>query len=429
MSARYAWLLLIPICLSSLCSPAAAQDNMALSVDGDNDFVRVIRRPSLEPPNTLTAEFWVYGLGSTSHGRILRKAGGFQDGYVLSWSFQGNRVSASFDCSGANRIFDDESNASLAREWHHFALTAASPGNVRFYIDGELVGERDLPCMRHSDNLYFGAFENSEEFRGLIDEVRFWNVERTQEQIQETMNLRINHGEGLVSVWHMDGDARDSVSQNHGTLFGDAHFVDSDSPVFSAIELSPSRGDMRGGYSIQVRSTRFPALEDPPQVFFDEVASSSVVILDAETLRVEVPPATVPGQTATVFVQGEAFLFESAPEMFEYTPRLAAPSVARTGDLYEGSVHITPPSMVLTYLGSPPAVDIPVRQYGGMLNILPFFPVFTGQYWHPESVGFSLPVPDRPELVGRTFLIQSISGPAFDGSGASFSNTVTIRIE
>jgi len=68
--------------------------------------------------------------------------------------------------------------------------------------------------------------------QGEIDEVRVWNVARTQKQIRQWMNRRIwGHPEGLVGYWRMDDPlksrtAKDySGNENDGTLMGDAHFV------------------------------------------------------------------------------------------------------------------------------------------------------------------------------------------------------------
>ena len=45
----------------------------------------------------------------------------------------------------------------------------------------------------------------------LIDEVRIWNVARTQNEVKSTMAAPIAaNATGLLDVWHFDGDASDA---------------------------------------------------------------------------------------------------------------------------------------------------------------------------------------------------------------------------
>jgi hypothetical protein len=63
--------------------------------------------------------------------------------------------------------------------------------------------------------------------KGALDEVRIWNVARTQAQIQSSMNQHLTGSEpGLVGYWQFDGDVKDkSPYQNNGTIYGSPVFV------------------------------------------------------------------------------------------------------------------------------------------------------------------------------------------------------------
>ena len=103
------------------------------------------------------------------------------------------------------------------------------------YINGELVIQEsltgtiavnDVPLSIGANNIGHREF-----FDGLLDEVRIWNVARTQEQIQSAMNTTLTGSEeGLVAYWNFDDGTADDLSQygNNGTLQGDATIVDSE---------------------------------------------------------------------------------------------------------------------------------------------------------------------------------------------------------
>lgn len=215
-------------------TPAASgqSSNMALSVDGSDSALQVPVHASLEPTDAITIEAWIKGFGGTGKSYIARKAWNGGDGYMLQWSVS-NSLGGGVECMGFLKVNDPKNNSNYLGSWHHLAFTSEAGREMNMYVDGELVDTDVAPgCFQHTDDLWIGAHQGtSDEFIGWIDELRIWNVVRTQTEIQEVMNRSIDSGPGLVSVWHLDGDGTDSVSGNTGFLFGDAVFVDSDSPV------------------------------------------------------------------------------------------------------------------------------------------------------------------------------------------------------
>ena len=64
-----------------------------------------------------------------------------------------------------------------------------------------------------------------EIFHGFLDEIRIWNIARTQEEIQTTMNTMLTGEEkGLVGYWNFDDGAVKDLSKNgnDGVLQGEA---------------------------------------------------------------------------------------------------------------------------------------------------------------------------------------------------------------
>jgi len=91
--------------------------------------------------------------------------------------------------------------------WTHVAGTYDG-SNLCLYINGNLV-DQSVYSSNIGDGemgLYIGGY-TSDYFNGLIDDVRLWNVVRSQAQIQESMNQQLTGSEtGLVGYWPMDAD-------------------------------------------------------------------------------------------------------------------------------------------------------------------------------------------------------------------------------
>ncbi len=91
--------------------------------------------------------------------------------------------------------------------WTHVAGTYNGT-NLCLYINGTLVDQSNYSSNIGAGEigLYIGGY-TSEFFNGLIDEVRLWNVVRTQSQIQASMYQTLTGSEtGLVGYWPMDAD-------------------------------------------------------------------------------------------------------------------------------------------------------------------------------------------------------------------------------
>jgi hypothetical protein len=106
--------------------------------------------------------------------------------------------------------------------WIHIAVT--SDGAMRkHYIDGELVATfpEAGPPTGSTSPLQIGG-DVSEEFspHGLVNQVRLWNVARTQDQIRATINVPLTKAQpGLVAVWPMFV-ATDALGVHNGSFVG-----------------------------------------------------------------------------------------------------------------------------------------------------------------------------------------------------------------
>ncbi len=211
-------------------------DQFALDFDGRDDWVRVPRSPLLEPTDELTIETWIRpdSIGSTNNSRIVRMASPFAPGYILSWR-QSGTSKLELRISGADGLCfatDPTPVSDYFGKWIHVAAVYSNSQDLcQIYVDGVLKGSRPaVGTLRYSgSDLYFGNHvESGEDFDGLIDEVRIWEVARTQTQIADSLGVPLTGSPpGLVGYWRFDEGTGQTVfdaSPNgfHGMLGGNA---------------------------------------------------------------------------------------------------------------------------------------------------------------------------------------------------------------
>ncbi|HEX2123850.1 MAG TPA: LamG domain-containing protein [Thermoanaerobaculia bacterium] len=129
---------------------------------------------------------------------------------------------------GSASLFD--AGTIPTNNWTHIAVTFDAATNVRsHYIDGELQGQRtETSGITPGPGPWRLLSDVEYEFTpmGAIEEVRFWNVARTRDQIRSTINRELRTAQpGLVSVYALEGSVGDAVSTNHATKSGPAGFV------------------------------------------------------------------------------------------------------------------------------------------------------------------------------------------------------------
>lgn len=206
-----------------------------LRFDGVANHVEVADSTALRLATALTVEAWVKVSALTgAYQTVVRKD--TETGTEYAW---GLRV------SNANYLQGFYNNGAVsfavsqalfpAGNWVHLAMTISGT-TLSIYQDGVLQGTTTItgtqgvptgrmgigatpPCVATS-----GAW--AEWFGGVIDEVRVWNVARTQAQIQSDMSTPLVGNEsGLVGYWKFDSlsgtVATDSTANaNNGTVSG-----------------------------------------------------------------------------------------------------------------------------------------------------------------------------------------------------------------
>jgi len=118
--------------------------------------------------------------------------------------------------------FDPVTGELVDREgkWHHLAVTwnSQNNGETVIYIDGSVVGRAFTGrtneiesggafMLGGEQDCYGGCTDPKQGFYGLMDEVRIWNIVRSQDEIMRTMRTTGDDLQGsanLVAYWKFD---------------------------------------------------------------------------------------------------------------------------------------------------------------------------------------------------------------------------------
>ena len=210
--------------------------------------------------NTITVEAWVFPTALPGENQkialVQRPYWNAEPFYAWELSLD-NQNGTGFPCYGfsvtdgnvpAAGVSVIGANGAVLGEWTHIA--GSFDGNmVRLYVNGELVGQDSYNGSIGPGNtgLYLGGLSNGLTLQGLLDEVRLWNVARSQAEIQSSMNgILVGSEPGLAGYWPLDasyestnGLAVADLSPNHNDLLlqGNAQILGF--PAGSAVFLAP----------------------------------------------------------------------------------------------------------------------------------------------------------------------------------------------
>ncbi len=205
-----------------------------LSLDGTDDYV-AISNEVLNNRSTGTIEAWVY-LDENGAATITSKQ---HDGVNTTALFQVGDV---LDAANAGKLVFRPTNGKVAvgattvttGTWHHVAVSWTDT-QVNLYLDGQLDatvngtgfsvpntagGKSAIGSLVQENGVVYSNAGNS-SLDGQIDEVRIWSTTRTQQEIAQNMNDKVDGtSTGLVAQYSFDSDnpaSSGTVDNGQGT--------------------------------------------------------------------------------------------------------------------------------------------------------------------------------------------------------------------
>jgi len=204
----------------------AQQGTYGLKFQGNSNYVNCGANASLNITGTqLTLEAWVFPTSfsanywenvivnklasNTTHGYNLRCGGNGIVEFYVSETYANTGFATS------------DQNAIELNKWSHLAGTYDG-SNVKLYINGKLVkstswsfsiGSTDRPLFigNHGDESFLDR-----PFIGSIDEVRVWDIARTEAEIKANMYKEIGTHANLKAYYKMSNGSGTTLTDNSG---------------------------------------------------------------------------------------------------------------------------------------------------------------------------------------------------------------------
>jgi len=195
--------------------------NFALQLDGEDDEINVADATSLNPTDALTVEVWIKAdkwENAIHEGTVICKQVGDPDrGYCLTAAANGKAEFTVSINEGWKSATTDE--IMVVGTWYHLA-GVYDGSTVKIYVNGVLQTTTDVTGV-HSvstgTDLYIGDNPTwgGRNFEGIIDDIRIWNVARTETEILENFEKELAGTEtGLAAYWNLN--------EGTGTVVADA---------------------------------------------------------------------------------------------------------------------------------------------------------------------------------------------------------------
>jgi hypothetical protein len=232
-------------CLGGISS-ARAQGNgtsTAVSLDGVNNYIKV--PAGIWFSNNFTIEGWVYVRSYNNWSRLLDFGNGennYNTYLALTFGTSGQPVMGVFALNGTPTVL--AASALPTNQWVHLAATASGTTGT-IYVNGAVVATGTLNVAGNvtRTNNYFGRSNYAADSyaNAIFDEIRIWNVARSQSDIQTYRDSRLMGNEpGLIGYWRFDEGtgtvATNSAAANSAQLINGPTWVTS--TIASADTLS-----------------------------------------------------------------------------------------------------------------------------------------------------------------------------------------------
>ena len=169
-------------------------------LNGASNFVQVSSNSVFNQNFDGSMEMWIYPLSLSAVRQLIGK--GASSNVQFIWGLNGN---LQYFRIGTNVALNNAGFGIPVNQWTHVAVTwtGGNPFTIKFYVNGALSGSPQVignSWLPNSDVIKIGGPSggfSSELFNGYIDEVRFWDPERTASEIRD--NRFVGVGDGVNS--------------------------------------------------------------------------------------------------------------------------------------------------------------------------------------------------------------------------------------
>jgi Concanavalin A-like lectin/glucanases superfamily/Secretion system C-terminal sorting domain/Low-density lipoprotein receptor repeat class B len=218
-----------------LASAFAGYPGSALYFDGSSNYVNAGTSSAFNFSGPFTVEGWFKVSSFPYQWDALITKGDdswriARSNFTNNLAFSTNGLS-NVDMTGVTNVNDGR--------WHFFAAVYDGSSKT-LYVDGKVDATSAVTGTLSSSTypVYFGdnAGFTGRYFNGDMDEIRIWNIARTENQVRNDMFTTIGAVQpGLLGYWQFNEGSgsvvADTVSGNNGTISGTDNWVTSTAPV------------------------------------------------------------------------------------------------------------------------------------------------------------------------------------------------------
>jgi hypothetical protein len=212
---------------------AATDTNYTLDFDGTNDFVALGNPAQLKITGNLTIEMWVKPDNFSTRRNPYAKAYGGEG--TITQETNGT-LNFYYGTNGGNSTpyqgFNSGSSLTL-NEWNHIAIVRDLTNmKLYWYINGVLTATTNASyasATAGSNNATIGSGYVS-NYDGQIDELRVWNIARTQAEVQTNKNICLTGAElGLAAYYQINDGINSTIAKDFSVFANNGVLTNMDS--------------------------------------------------------------------------------------------------------------------------------------------------------------------------------------------------------
>ncbi len=213
----------------------------ALKFDGVDDYLKISNFGAVAPTTEVTVELWSKPDAAQQQFDFILNADNLTNRFSAHIPWSDGTVYWDFgnETTSGRLTYTPPPSSPVAGSWQHFALVASQSGNVmKIFRNGQLVASKVgmTPFVQSAGrDLLIGSsgLLGGSNYAGQMDEIRIWNVARSDAQILANWNKSLTVPQtGLIAYWRFDEGTGTTVfdsTANHrdGTLFNGPTWVHS----------------------------------------------------------------------------------------------------------------------------------------------------------------------------------------------------------
>ena len=218
---------------------AVGDTDSALVLNGTSQYAEVTD-PGSSPfdlTGTITIEAWVYSTSTCTGAQVVlvKEVSYMMYCYLNKWLY-------AFSANGTTWNGDYTSIPVEANAWHHIAYThSASSANLKVFYDGvnieTLTANMPTSMVPNNGQIRIGQSGGGNFFQGKIDDVRIYNSQRSDAQIQTDMKTwGPNTDSDLIAYYDFNDQSGSTLNNADATPAANTAMTLYGSPTYSNIE-------------------------------------------------------------------------------------------------------------------------------------------------------------------------------------------------